>query len=410
MRYQLVEALTKDMDLLNHSAAVCAQRSDERPSVTTAEPAFYFSGSGRTILAEDEGEPLDVAGRDAAEVSALAAHALLETERSSRRPALLVGVVPFAGLSRARLSVPRRVVQLEGAYGPGPGQVLAQPSKVEAPPSDDDQRFTASVQEAVAAIRAGRIRKVVLSRAQSFELGRAPQLSALLRALREREPNAFVFAVSGARPGRKLVGASPELLVSKTGSAVSSRPLAGSSRRSVDAAQDREAAAALLRSAKDRHEHELVVERIVEDWRPLLAMVERDPEPTLVGTSAMWHLASHIRGKLKDPRTSSLELALALHPTPAVCGTPTDAARAFIEAQEPFERGDFTGAIGYMDGAGDGEWVVALRCAELEGARARLFAGAGIVETSDPEAELLETRGKMQMMLEVLRGPGSAGS
>ncbi len=399
------------MDLLNQSGATLAPRRDERASATSSEPAFYFSGSSRTLLAEHEGELLSVTGRDASEVSALADRALIEAERSSLQPALLVGVVPFVGLSRARLSVPRRVVQLEAPPRLiGPPRVLASSIAVQAPPSDEEQRFKVGVRRAIAAIRAGRLRKVVLSRAQSFELGRAPQLSALLRALREREPDAFIFSVSGAEPGRKLVGASPELLVSKSGRAVSSRPLAGSARRSLDAAQDRAAAEGLLRSVKDRHEHEIVVERIVEDLRPLLSEVERDREPSLVATSGMWHLASHIRGKLKDPQTSSLQLALALHPTPAVCGAPTGAARAFIEAEEPFERGDFTGAVGYMDRAGDGEWVVALRCAELEGTRARVFAGAGIVETSDPEAELLETRGKMQTMLDALLGAESARS
>lgn len=392
------------MDLRHHSVVAPVQRGDERTLTSGAEPAFYFSGPECTLVAEDEGQLLPVAGRQAHEVAALAERALLEAEQASQQPALLVGVVPFVGLSTARLAVPGRVVRLEApprVYGPA--RVLPALCTVEAPPSDEEQRFTAGVQQAVAAVRAGHLRKVVLSRAQVFELVRPPPLSALLRTLREREPNAFVFSVASAQRGRRLVGASPELLVSKRGTLVTSRPLAGSARRSLDPAKDRDAAAALLRSAKDRHEHELVVDRIVEQLRPLLANVEREHEPALVGTSGMWHLASHIRGNLKEPRTSSLELALALHPTPAVCGTPTDAARAFITAHEPFERGDFTGAVGYMDRSGDGEWIVALRCAELEGARARVFAGAGVVATSDPEAELRETRGKMLTMLDALR-------
>jgi isochorismate synthase len=122
----------------------------------------------------------------------------------------------------------------------------------------------------------------------------------------------------------------------------------------------------------------------------------------------MWHLATELRGKLKSDSTTSLELALSLHPTPAVCGTPTAAARDFILRHELEPRGDFTAALGYTDRQGDGEWVLALRCAELLGTRARVFAGAGVVETSDPLSELYETRGKMQTMLDAL-GLGSGG-
>lgn len=116
----------------------------------------------------------------------------------------------------------------------------------------------------------------------------------------------------------------------------------------------------------------------------------------------MWHLSTRVVGELKDSSTSSLQLATALHPTPAICGTPTDLARASIRALEPFDREFYTGMVGWMDAAGDGEWVVTIRCAEVEGRLLRLFAGAGIVPESIPDEELAETSAKFQTMLRAM--------
>jgi isochorismate synthase len=204
-----------------------------------------------------------------------------------------------------------------------------------------------------------------------------------------------------------LVGASPELLLSRRGALVVSAPLAGSVPRSRDASEDEQRAARLLRSAKDRHEHRFVVEQILDGLRPFTTDLHFEREPTVTATHSMWHLSTRISGRLRDLGTSSLRLALALHPTPAVCGTPTERAADFIAAAEPFDRGYFTGTLGHMDATGDGDWIVTIRCAEVGPSGVRVFAGAGIVEHSVPALELEETDAKMQTMLAAL-GAGGA--
>jgi isochorismate synthase len=123
----------------------------------------------------------------------------------------------------------------------------------------------------------------------------------------------------------------------------------------------------------------------------------------LLPTANVWHLSTRFRGVLRDAATDVLQLVAALHPTPAVCGSPRETASEVIRASEPFERGAYAGPVGWIDAEGDGEWAIALRCAELQGDRATLFAGAGIVAGSDPEAELDETERKFRAFLDSLR-------
>ena len=227
-----------------------------------------------------------------------------------------------------------------------------------------------------------------------------------MRALAARNAAAYVFAadLSAGRGERTLFGASPELLVSRTDRNVVSHPLAGSFPRSNDPAEDQRRAEALQGSAKDRHEHALVVEAIADVLTDYCSELAVPPVPELVPTGTMWHLGTRITGRLADPGITALDLAVALHPTPAVCGVPPDRARAAIAELEGFQRGFYAGAVGWCDAAGDGTWVVAIRCAELSAQGLRLYAGAGIVAGSDPDAELAETEAKFGTMLVVLGG------
>jgi isochorismate synthase len=200
-----------------------------------------------------------------------------------------------------------------------------------------------------------------------------------------------------------LVGASPELLVSRRGLVVSANPLAGSAPRSGDPDEDRANAQALGSSAKDRQEHAFVVEHVFRTLKPLCEELRHDPEPQLLATANVWHLSTRFSGRLKRPAPTALELAAALHPTPAVCGTPTATAATTIAELEPFERGCYAGPVGWVDADGDGEWALALRCAELVGDRATLYAGAGIVAESEPDRELDETERKFRAFLDSLR-------
>jgi menaquinone-specific isochorismate synthase len=256
-----------------------------------------------------------------------------------------------------------------------------------------------SVALALEAIAGGRLDKVVLAREALVEAEWPFPRAALLRRLRARAGlDAFVYASGG------LVGASPELLVSRRGRVAISRPMAGTVPRGATAAAEARGLARLTGSAKEAVEHRLVVDAVAEGLAKVADRVEV-AHPEVVRLPNVAHLATEVTADLTEPLPSALELAGLLHPTPAVGGSPRDAAVAAIAALEPFDRGRYAGPVGWVDAAGDGEWAVALRCAALDGRRARLLAGAGIVPGSDPDAEWAETEHKLAAMLEVLLGP-----
>lgn len=361
-------------------------------------PSFFFSSPTKTLLAEDDGEAIAGCLR---EREALLAAAEAAARYGSRR---LVGAVPFGELTPVRLFCPTHVKE-HGRWATLTVKTTLTEGREAGSHAEQTEPFLLAVRAAVDSIQRGDLRKVVLSRARQVQLGHRPEVGHLLRSLRGRNPHGFTFALSlasAAEPERMLVGASPELLVSRRGERVVSAPLAGSLPRSADAREDRERAAQLLRSPKDRHEHRLVVDEILASLQPFVRNLRFEREPVVTSTPAMWHLSTRIEGTLKDPSVSSLRLALSLHPTPAVCGTPTSEARQFIAHSESFDRGYFTGTLGHMSPDGDGDWIVTIRCAELAGERATVFAGAGIVESSDAELELRETDAKMRTMLDVL--------
>lgn len=249
------------------------------------------------------------------------------------------------------------------------------------------------------------LRKVVLARSLRVTAPTPIDAHAVLAHL-SRDPSVTTYAVplpaAAGAPARTLIGATPELLVDKRGLAVRSAPLAGSARRHADREADQAAAAELAGSHKDRREHAIVVEAILDILAPYCRDLRAPGGPSLVSTASMWHLGTRIDGTLKDRDVSAIELAAALHPTPAVCGLPREAAREAIAALEAFDRGFYAGAIGWADRSGDGRWMVAIRCAELSGCTARLFAGAGIVPGSDPWSEVAETTAKFSALLSAL--------
>jgi len=253
--------------------------------------------------------------------------------------------------------------------------------------------------DAVAAeVRAGTgLRKAVLARDVLVDAPERLDPRLLAARLAERFPDCWTFLVDG------LIGATPELLVRRTGRTVASLVLAGSTRRGADAAEDAALGAALRGSAKDTHEHALSVASVRDVLAPLTSTLRVDPEPTLLRLDNVQHLATRVEGELAGPATV-LDLVAALHPTAAVCGTPRDLALARIREREGMDRGRYSGPVGWVDATGDGEFGIALRCAELTPTGARLFAGAGVVGSSLPEAELDETRLKLRAMQSALEG------
>jgi menaquinone-specific isochorismate synthase len=250
---------------------------------------------------------------------------------------------------------------------------------------------------AVARIRAGELRKVVLARDLFASASEPVDIRILLARLAARAPDCFTFACAG------LVGATPELLIRREGRDVSSLVLAGTMARGGSQADDDALSAALLASAKNAEEHRYSVESVRDLLAPLCETLAVDPAPFLLRMADYQHLATKVTGELAAD-TSALALAASLHPTAAICGTPTAAALELIRELEGMDRGRYSGPVGWMDSRGNGEWGIALRCGEIDGSRARLFAGCGIVAGSQAEAELAESETKFRPMRRALEG------
>jgi salicylate biosynthesis isochorismate synthase/menaquinone-specific isochorismate synthase len=259
--------------------------------------------------------------------------------------------------------------------------------------------FEATVAASTDRIAAGEMRKVVVAREVVVEAPAAHDPAAAFGAMREQFRSCFCFCVG--TPEAAFVGASPELLVRRSGAGVSTVALAGSIRRSSDPAVDDHLGEQLLRSDKNRREQRIVSERIVRLLRPHSVWVETAPEPEVVKVANIQHLATPVLAQLAEPR-SAVELAGLLHPTPAVGGEPREAAVAAIPGLEEMDRGWYAGPVGWMDAAEDGEFCVALRSALLRDREAHLFAGVGVVAGSDPAAELDETEIKLGALLPLL--------
>jgi menaquinone-specific isochorismate synthase len=261
-------------------------------------------------------------------------------------------------------------------------------------------RWERAVAEAVAAIKAGGLRKVVLARDVFATADEPIDARVLLQRLAGRYPDCFTFACDG------MVGATPELLVKRAGSQVSALVLGGTLPRGADQAQDKALGEALLASAKNNEEHAYAVDSIREALGPLCQTLDVEARPSLLKFPNLQHLGTQVRGILADGNTarSALALAAAVHPPAAVCGTPAVVALDLIRDLEHMDRERYAGPVGWVDAHGNGEWGIALRCGQLSGRTARLFAGCGIVAGSEPAAELAETLVKLQPMRGALEG------
>ncbi|MGX7825476.1 isochorismate synthase [Actinokineospora sp. 24-640] len=350
---------------------------------------FLLAGPTATVHAR--GAQAVLAETDPDELAGRVTKLLLDTGAP-----VAVGALPFLPGAAPHVVIPasaRRAGRAEAPSGSPRRPVAVGRRSVPSGPA-----YEAAVAAAVRTLRNGSdLRKVVLARTLELDLAEPLDLPALLPGLVRANPRGYTFAVD--LPETTLVGATPELLLSRTGLTVTANPLAGTLPRGADAATDRANAAALLASAKNQDEHRVVVDAVVDTLRPFCTRITVSDTPELVETPTVWHLSTRVVGRLADPDVSALRLAAALHPTPAICGTPTALAREAIASLEPFDRGFYSGVVGWCDAAGDGEWVVAIRCAEVAGARVRLFAGAGIMPASDPAAELAETSAKFATLL-----------
>ncbi len=353
-------------------------------------PSFVLAGPNGTVLAEG----IRAGFADIADA---------QNALRSGTP-MVLGALPFDPAAPAALYEPE-VVRFTGAlpdWAPGPLPTVLERETL--PPGPIHR---ARVAEAIRRLQDPRIPidKVVLARALRLTANAPWDVRTVLRRLADADPAATVYLADlspagGAHTGTALVGASPELLVAREGEMVICQPFAGSAPRSPDPAVDAANATALAASAKNRHEHQLVVDMLRQALDPLCVDLRIAEEPQLHGTDALWHLSTPVLGRLREKHTTAIDLALALHPTPAVGGVPTDRAATLIGELEG-DRGFYTGAVGWCDSSGDGRWVVSIRCAVLSADRytALASAGGGIVAESDPDDEVDETTTKFKTIL-----------
>lgn len=360
-------------------------------------PSFVLSRAGYSI----EGRGVECRYRS-----------LPDAVAAVRAGGVVVGALPFDVTDPIALWRP---VELRGSDGPWQPDLSLPPL----PQVRIGDRIPAGavhverVRALVSSLRRGDAQKVVLARSLRLDADSTIDPLSLLEKLVRTDPlgNGYAADLSAAGPdydGKFLVGSSPELLIRKRGTTVSCHPFAGTAARSDDPADDAAIADRLAASAKDQAEHRFVVDEIRSALGPMCNRIDVPDIPQLSSTPQLWHLSSPITGELRDPAITALDLALAVHPTPAVAGVPRRAAMDAIARIEG-PRGFYAGAVGWTDQSGDGEWMVAIRGIELaaDGRTGLATAGGGIVEASDPDAELAETTAKFGTILAAFGYPSA---
>jgi len=331
----------------------------------------------------------------------------------SREPVLLVAApAGDGGRDRAEREGRKLLERLRGGREgrPGRGDAADRNGRLPAVLGTDHpvsrEAWCRGVEAALGAIRAGTLRKVVLARPADVRLAGTPDPLLILARLAERDDGGFPFLFE-PEPGAVFLGISPELVAVREEGRFHASAVAGTAPRSDDPSEDDRLGRELLESAKDRTEHAIGV----QDMRERLAALGADPDvdesPHLLRLRGIQHLRTDLSVRVGGGR-HVLELLAAMHPTAAVSGYPRGPAADFLAETETFERGWYAGPVGWFDPSGDGAFAPALRCAVLRGERARLFAGAGIVEGSDPIREWDETAMKLRPVLEALGGAPEA--
>jgi isochorismate synthase len=359
----------------------------------TREPSFVLATRGAVVA-----EGVHTAFHSVADArAALASHSA----------PIIVGALPF-DMSKPAALIRPQAVQFLDALPAWPLRPLPSVQIAETLPEPDEHRLR--IAAALDRLRdpSSGLHKVVLARALRLAASGPLDARTVLHRLVAADPGANGYladltAAGGGYSGTVLVGATPELLVARRGEQVVCAPFAGSAPRLPDPAADEASGAALAASAKNRHEHQLVVDAVRDALQPLCAELNIAPEPQLRKTDAVWHLSTRITGQLRKKSITALDLAVALHPTPAVGGVPA-AEAANVIAQLEGDRGFYAGAVGWCDQRGDGRWVVSIRCAQLSADRrtAEAYSGGGIVAESDPDDEVDETTTKFTTILTAL--------
>ena len=368
-----------------------------------------IAGRGEALRIDLPGGIADPAGR-AAVTAALASIESIDPMRLPGCGPIAIGALAFDPEEPGHLVVPAEIFGSDGSVSwkttvtpsveaprvlrPGPS-----PERFDLAPTMAHSEWTELVAETVRQIDAGAFAKVVLARCIEIEADRPFVVSELLERLASLYPSCTVFKVDD------FLGASPELLIRRYGAEVESHPLAGTVARSGNTTGDEALIRALMAAPKTRREHRVVVEAIAGSLAPVCESLDVPETPSVMSLRNVSHLATRITGRLSPQAPGVLELVARIHPTPAVGGSPTDAAIRYLQKVEGFERGRYAGPVGWLDSRGDGCFVLGIRSAEVVANRARIFAGNGIVAGSDPASELTETQLKLQALLAALVRP-----
>ncbi len=381
--------------------------AEERQQVVAvpATDGFFFMSPWKSLATSGHFASLELPAADGADPRGAFQRRLTQAFASARtagiaRP-IAVGAIPFDTRKPSSLFIPEQVTTFSRAnYQKRDSAAFCAPAVTGRKEIPEQPVFEEMVARGAYATSQPGIDKVVLSRLIDITTESAVDREALMQRLIALNPASYNFHVPLA-DGGALMGASPELLLRMNGNAFSSLPLAGSAKRVADPEQDKAVGQALMNSRKDRHEHQLVTDAMRDVLAPRVSYLALPDRPELITTPQLWHLSTPIEGQVRDGRENALSLACLLHPTPALSGFPNDVAQRLIGELEPFDRELFGGIVGWCDDAGNGEWVVTIRCARLYEQQIRLFAGAGIVPDSSPTSEWNETGTKLSTMLNV---------
>ncbi|RBW41716.1 isochorismate synthase [Psychromonas sp. B3M02] len=366
-----------------------------------AKMEFIFTSPHKILTAEGVKKTLSNEGLDTSEFIISVKSHLKKLKENGHENPIAIGSIPFDINQKTEFFIPNSSTFSEHFSDGTETQEIDSTKLISLSQVTGEQHFKGAVNKALSLSKNTQLDKVVLSRAIDVQTSGTLNAQRMARVLYQQNPSAYVFSIPQSN-GSTLVGASPELLVKKQGNQVSSNPLAGSRKRTAIATQNDALSDELWSCTKDRFEHKLVADAVYQHLQPFCSEINNPEAPSIIETSAMIHLSTKIDGTLTSENTSALDLAYALHPTPAICGTPANLAKATIQHLEGYERAQFCGAVGWMDSQGNGEWVVTIRCGVIQQNAIRLYAGAGIVEGSDPAAEFNETEAKLNTMLSAL--------
>ena len=384
---------------------------DSRPATSFLSPRRELRGWGeawRISVPAPWVDHLDTVSEALSSIEHRDLDSTAESDRCTSHPhgsgPVAFAALPFDRSAPAEFIVPswllgttpdgqRWVTHLDGLEQPEPTPEFPAPRSLSLSTPMTAAAWKESVAAATRRIAAGELDKVVLSRALEVIADVAFDPHVIAARLAAAHPHAYRYDIDG------FVGATPELLVSRFDDVVRAHPMAGTTPRTGDPTIDSAQASELLHSPKNRGEHQITIDMVLDTLLGFTSFVDAAPAPSVVAAGSVQHLATEVEGRLSEPAASVLDLVAALHPTPAVGGRPRDTALALISELEGDDRGPYAGPVGWVDAQGNGAWAVALRGAHIEGNRARLRAGVGVVADSDPDSEFAETQAKFTSVL-----------